>query len=185
MHPGNRAVHCSLYRGRTRVHHEPDRIALSLALGALENTVHQGLASTKHDQLCQEVLQQLTALIERFTSNGHHTPVRLRLRGYDGYDFADNLKFISRPRRVRPCDVLSPANDGIFKRYAITQKLHGNGGSLPATRGQSQEDRILRSLLIHVKGLRVKLLREGFDLIGVETKFPANVEFSHREIVQI
>ena len=84
-------------------------------------------------------------------------------------DFALDVEYAARPRRLGPHEFSAGAHDAAGDgEPAAHQPPHGESCRVPAARHESFKERSLRGLGVEVERLWVELLRERPDLLFVD-----------------
>src|SRR5207342_3898712 len=81
------------------------RIIELLVVRKLSLRLWGGRCPTRHDQLRQQDLDGLAALVAGFAAHSRHPAIGPRAGRHDLLDFAYDLEGIARPRRLRPTDL--------------------------------------------------------------------------------
>src|SRR5258706_2000943 len=136
----------------------------------------------RHDDLADEYLHHLAALVARLASHRDHAAIGPRLRWGRLHHLAEDLQHVAGTRGPRPADLRAGADDAARNRKsAVDQHAHRHRDRVPAARREALEDRGLRGLLVEVEGLRIVLAREFLDLVradrvGAALEAPADAE---------
>jgi hypothetical protein len=71
------------------------------------------------------------------------------------------MELVAGPDRARPTKLIRRCRRRL--EFALNQKPHGHGGSVPSACRESAEDRVRCQRFIKMKGLRVEFGGEGLD----------------------
>ena len=80
------------------------------------------------------------------------------------------MQIVAGTGRFGPRDLASRADEAAGDgRATIHEQSHREGGGVPAAGGEAGKERLGGGILIEMKGLRVELFREPFDLFGIQS----------------
>src|SRR5438552_18010906 len=122
------------------------------------------------DEAADEHLHGLVVLVER---GGAHLDApllgaRLRLPHFE--DLALDAQHVSGTRGLGPAEFLEARAEDAARglHLAVDDEAHRERGGVPAARRESLEERAARRRFVEMIGLRIVLLRERLDGIGVD-----------------
>src|SRR5262245_17547505 len=138
-----------------------------------------------YEELDRRCLHDLAALVASLAPQCHRPAVGSGARRHDVQDRAFDVEHVAGPRRRRPADLSTEANDAAGDRQAIDLEPHGDRCGVPAAGGQATEERALRGLGIRVKRLRIEFPGKGDDLLLVEHVRRGRELLADVQVVQI